>query len=75
MGDEVSITTIPEEELRADLEDSRNDIALCEMALRLDIIKYPSGNVAERLNCNRQIVKAIEAELARRNRSTVEAQK
>lgn len=64
----TDITTIPKDELRNDLEDCRNDIALCEMALRLDIVKYPSGNVAERIDCNQRIAKAIEAELARRDK-------
>ena len=71
----MSITTIPEEELQKDLQDSKADIALCKTVLELGIFEYYGGFVQVRLISNRQIVKAIEAELARRNKTTAEAQK
>lgn len=64
----TDITTIPEEELRNDWEYCRNDNALCRMALRLDIVKYSSENVEERIRTNVKIIIAIEAELARREK-------
>jgi hypothetical protein len=68
----VDIITIPEEKLRADLEESYFDITVCEAALRLGVTTYNNGrSVQDRLQVNVWLVKKISAELARRGKSSV----
>ena len=68
----VDITTIPEEELRKDLEESYSDIMTCEAALRVGVTVYGDGkSVSERLRVNRWLVEKISAELSRRGKSSV----
>lgn len=73
MADRTDIEAIPEEELRKDLQDSYDDIALCKMALFLGVVDYSSGGVQDRLIGNQRIVKVILAELSRRNALTATA--
>jgi len=67
----VDITTIPEEQLRKDLEESYADIMACEAALRIGVTTYSGGSMQKRLDANRGFIKAIEKELARRGKSAV----
>lgn len=67
----IDITTIPEDELRKDLEDSYADILACKAVLRVGITTTKSGNVQTRLDANNHFVEVISAELARRNKSSV----
>lgn len=62
----VDITTIPIEELEKDLQDSRNDISVCEVALAQGIENYSGGSVTSRLNDNKRFVEIITTELNRR---------
>ena len=65
----MDITTIPEEELRKDLKDSRNDNAMCEIAILLGIASYNDNSTEERVRTNMKIIMVIEAELARREKA------
>lgn len=67
----TDITTIPEEKLRQDLQDSYGDIIACEAALRIGVKTYSGGSVQKRLDANRGFIKVIEAELSRRGKSAV----
>ena len=67
----TDITTIPEEELRKDLQDSYADILACESALKLGITSYSGGSVQKRLDANKHFVQVISAELERRGKSSV----
>jgi hypothetical protein len=71
-GDEkmTDITTIPEAELRKDLQDSHDDIARCKIQLFLGITSYNGNSYQERLDTNQRIIEKIEAELARREKET-----
>ena len=62
----MDITTIPTSELRQDLQDSLNDIKVCQLALTHRVEAYSGGSVQERLDKNQHFVKVITAELARR---------
>ena len=62
----VDITTIPAAKLEGDLQDSRNDISTCEVALSMGIQTYSGGLVKKRLDGNRHFVDVITAELSRR---------
>jgi len=62
----MNITTIPIEQLENDLQDSRNDISICELALSQDIQMYSGGLVKDRLRDNKRFVEVITAELNRR---------
>jgi hypothetical protein len=62
----MDITEIPTSELKNDLTESLLDIKVCEVAQAHNITRYKGGSVKRRLNVNRKIVEAIEAELARR---------
>ena len=62
----MDITAIPTNELRQDLQDSLNDIKICQLAINHGIEAYSGGSVQHRLNENRRFVKVITAELARR---------
>jgi hypothetical protein len=67
----VDITTIPEEDLRKDLQESYDDILACESALKLGVMFYSGGSVKERLDKNKYFVRVISKELARREKSSV----
>ena len=72
----MNITSVPEEELRKDLQDSYYDINICEAVLALGIFEYSDGEfVHVRLITNQHIVKVIEAELARRDKLIVKESK
>lgn len=60
------ITTIPIETLDRDLQESKNDISICEVALLHGITSYSGGSVQERLDDNKRFVKVISEELERR---------
>lgn len=62
----MNIKTIPEDELRKDLQDSYADITLCKVVLQLGIVSRNGESVQDRLTINQQIVVIILAELARR---------
>jgi len=62
----VDISTIPTAELEKDLQDSRNDISVCEVALSMGVQSYSGGAVKKRLDGNRHFVEVITAELGRR---------
>lgn len=57
---------IPTQELLDDRMASLVDIKACELAIFYHIKEYSGGNVATRLEINREILSAIDAELARR---------
>lgn len=65
----VDISTIPTTELESDLQDSRNDISTCEVALKFGVTNYSGGSVEERLKANKHFVEVITKELERRNSS------
>ena len=56
-------------ELRADLAETEEDIALCDLALKIGIREYSGGRVQERLDTNLKIEALIETELERRDDS------
>ena len=62
----MDITTIPLAELEKDLQASRTDISVCEVALSMGVKQYSTGQVSERLKANKHFVKVISAELIRR---------
>jgi len=57
---------IPEAELLADLQESKNDIVACETAIKIGVLDYSGGSVKDRLEKNKEFVKIINAELERR---------
>jgi len=62
----AEITTFPTEELRADLQESLDDIGVCERALALGVTTYGDNeSVQHRLEVNRAIVGKIEAGFSR----------
>ena len=62
----TQIATIPTEALERDLQASRDDISICEVALLHGVTSYRGGSVQERLDDNRRFVKIISEELERR---------
>lgn len=63
----MDINTIPTHELLQDLADSRVDVRVCEIALECNIHHYSGEqSTQERLNGNKEIIKIILEELARR---------
>lgn len=64
----MDIITIPTGTLEIDLQESRNDISTCELALLHGITSYSGGSVQERLDHNKHFVKVISEELDRRYR-------
>lgn len=62
----TDITTIPTDQLERDLQDSRNDISVCEVALDHNVEMYSGGSVEERLKGNKHFVEVITKELERR---------
>ena len=62
----VDITTIPTDELEKDLEDSRKDIAVCQVALDMNVTEYSGGSVEKRLKGNQHFIDVITNELGRR---------
>jgi hypothetical protein len=60
------ITIIPTETLKKDLQESRDDISICEIALAQGIKTYSGGSVKERLEDNKHFVEVITKELTRR---------
>jgi hypothetical protein len=63
----MDITTIPTDTLEVDLQESKNDISTCEIALLTGITSYSGGSVQERLDDNKRFVKIISEELDRRH--------
>jgi len=61
----VDIHTIPHAELRCDLQESLDDIAVCKRALLLGVTRYSGGSVQDRLDANKGFIVKIKAELAR----------
>ncbi len=57
---------MPIEELKKDLRDSLDDIAICTNAKEQGINVYSGGGVQQRLDDNRHFVKVITAEIERR---------
>lgn len=62
------ITLIPIETLEKDLQESRDDISICEIALTQGIETYSGGSVKERLEDNKRFVEVITKEIKRRLR-------
>jgi hypothetical protein len=62
----MDITTIPKETLEKDLQDSKKDISVCQLALDNEIDSYSGGSVKERLKTNKHFVEVITNELNRR---------
>ena len=63
----ADIKTIPDNELKKDLDDSYKDVLDCTTALRVGVVDYSGGSVQEQLDKNKQFIKVIEAEIQRRN--------
>jgi phage tail sheath gpL-like len=62
----MDITTISTDVLKKDLQESNDDIRICEMALIQNIKSYSGGLVEERLQSNKHFVNVISKELNRR---------
>jgi hypothetical protein len=62
----MDIKSIPTNELIEDMAASESDIRLCEYAILQGVKEYTNGSVEYRLEANKKIVAAIEAELERR---------
>ena len=62
----MDITTIPTSTLETDLQESKDDISSCEVALSFGVTTYSDGLVQERLDDNKHFVKVISEELDRR---------
>ena len=63
----TDIMTIPDAELKKDLDETFGDILTCQAALKLGIETYANGeSVRRRLDTNEKIKDKIEAELKRR---------
>lgn len=60
------IRSIPEHELRSDLNDSYGDLMSCESALKLGINDVSGSSAQERLDANKGFIVKIKAELVRR---------
>jgi hypothetical protein len=68
------LTTIPTDELKKDLLESKEDILVCQQALDLGIFNYSGGLVKDRLEDNKRFIEIITKELDRRvkeNDSTI----
>ena len=65
----MDITTIPTSKLEKDLEESQNDIGICQMVLDLGLETYSGGSIEERIKDNRHFVDVITKELQRREGS------
>jgi hypothetical protein len=63
----IDITTIQTVILEKDLQESKNDINICETALLQGIKEYSGGSVENRLQVNKHIVEVITKELNRRS--------
>ena len=63
----TDITTIHIDRLKKDLQESNDDIIVCEKALLGGVQSYSGGSVKERLKSNKYFVKVISIELDRRN--------
>ena len=62
----IDIKTIPDNELRKDLDDSYEDVVNCTNALKAGATNYSGGSIQERLDKNKQFIKVIETEIKRR---------
>jgi hypothetical protein len=62
----TDITTIATDVLEKDLQESRNDISVCGVALSKGVMIYSGGSVASRLQANEHFVDVITKELKRR---------
>ena len=62
----TDITTISTETLEKDLQESKNDISICQQALDIGITNYSGGSVKDRLEANKHFVEIITKELNRR---------
>ena len=63
----VPITEIPTDEMIRDRDESEADIKICQTVLACGVTHHRDGlPVRDRINSNRQIIKRIDAELARR---------
>ena len=62
----TDITTIPIDVLEKDLQESYNDIAVCEVALSKGVKVYSGGSVYARKINNMRFVDVITKELKRR---------
>lgn len=60
------IKTIPTEKLVKDLEESRNDVSVCQVALDIGIFSYSGGSVKDRKEVNENIIRRIQIEIKRR---------
>jgi hypothetical protein len=69
----VDISTIPIGKLEVDLQESRDDISICEIALSHGILSYSGGSVKERLEDNKHFVKVISDELDRRAKASLKS--
>jgi hypothetical protein len=62
----IDITKIAIDELEKDLQESKDDIEICEIALANDLKNYSNGSVQERLKVNQHCVEVITKEINRR---------
>jgi hypothetical protein len=67
----LNITTIPTDTLETDLQESKNDISCCELALLHGLTSYSGGSVQKRLDDNKLFVKVISEELDHRKNSII----
>jgi hypothetical protein len=67
----MNIADIASSELRTDLVDSYRDAEVCRAALKVGVVQYSGGSVANRLKANEEMIALIEAELMRRGESPV----
>lgn len=66
------VESIPTAELRADLDSTLIDIALCEKAMAIGVTEYGGGrSTHDRLEMNERVRDIIEAELERRGAASV----
>lgn len=63
----VNIKTIPDEELKKDLNDSYKDAQNCKTALLCGIVEYCGSDIKTRLKNNQYFIKVIQEELNRRD--------
>jgi hypothetical protein len=61
-----TLSEIPTEELQKDLQETKNDISVCQVALNIGIQHYSTGSVKDRLETNKNIENIIIQEINRR---------
>ncbi len=62
----MKIELISTDDLKKDRAESIEDIANCEIAIKVGVKQYSGGRVSDRLEINKKIVAKIDIELNRR---------